>query len=228
MDRTATPTRISRVDSRYRHRAQDVAIPRRSAPTLNEEEGGLSGRDSDGDLRSMSRHHRFFHRRAGQNTRVVTVAVEVVATVDTNGVLVAKETMAPVTPQASSAPTGAAVAVAVSVGLPQQILPSALLPAASLPAVPSVPPMPTAVFPSMPSVPSVPHFPSDLTVPAYPFASGASVIQVVASSDSISASPIPTSAPGSTAASSASPAPVLVSPISSLANSTVSSTYSQS
>jgi hypothetical protein len=222
MDSIATPTRISRVDSRYRHRAQDVPIHTRSAPTLNEEEGDSSGREPRG-RDSMSRHHRFFHRRAAQNTRVVTVAVEVVATVDTNGVLVAKETRAPVTPPASSVPTETAVALAVSVGSVQQVLPSAVLPAVSLPAVPSVPPMPTAVLPSVPSVPSVPPFPSDLNVPAYPFSSGASVYQVVATPDAVSASPIPTSAPESTATPSAAPA--LVSPISSLANSTISSMY---
>ena len=234
MDSIATPTSISRVDSRYRHRAQDVPAHRRSASNPAQEEEATSRRASDAEPRgrdSMSRHHRFFHRRAAQNTRVVTVAVEVVATVDTNGVLVAKETMAPVTPQASSAPTGTAVAAAAaataSVGSAQQVLPSAVLSAASLSVVPPMPSVSPVVFPS---VPSVPPLPSDLTVPtvpAYPFSSGASVSQIVSSSESVGASPVPTSAPQSTATTSAAPVPASVSAISSLAlaNSTISSKY---
>ena len=50
----------------------------------------------------MSKGHRFFHRRpVPGNTKVITVAVEVVDQVDSNGSLAAQETLAPVTLQAS-------------------------------------------------------------------------------------------------------------------------------
>ncbi|KAI4641104.1 hypothetical protein J4E93_007982 [Alternaria ventricosa] len=89
MDPVATPSRISRVDSRYRHRAQTVPPQSEPVPQSEEKEEESSQDDFIPELRardSMSRGHRFFHRRAALgNTKVVTVAVEVVGTVDTSG-----------------------------------------------------------------------------------------------------------------------------------------------
>lgn len=122
MDPVATPTRISRVDSRFRHRAQIVPPPQERAPESAEKEEESTKEHFVPEPRardSMSRGHRFFHRRAALgNTKTVAVAVEVVATVDTNGNLVAQETLAPVTPPASNGPTApiAAAVAATSAG----------------------------------------------------------------------------------------------------------------
>lgn len=80
----------------------------------------------------MGKPHRLFHRRQAQNTpNVLTVNVEVVATLDATGNVIGQETVTP------------AVATVAAV----------------------------------PSVPSVPPFPSDLTVPAYPWPSGVPTVQ---------------------------------------------------
>ncbi|CAN9410286.1 unnamed protein product [Alternaria alternata] len=182
----------------------------------------------------MSRGHRFFHRRAALgNTKTVAVAVEVVATVDTNGNLVAQETLAPVTPPASNGPTApiAAAVAATSAGPNPSVAPAAQqpLPSAPLPGVPAVPAVPTVALPVLPSVPAVPPFPSDLavpTVPAYPYSTGIPVAQVAVSSDLASASPIPTGGPESTATPSPAPDAAPLSDISFILNSTISNTAS--
>lgn len=170
----------------------------------------------------MGKNHRFFHRRAAQAaTQVVTVNVEVISTVDTNGDPVAQETFVPQTP---SQPTIAAAAAA-TVSAPSS--PSAVVaqagspmasasqmpsvPQASLPQVPSVPSVPTVAIPSLPSVPSVPPFPSDLivpTVPAYPFSSGIAVVQAVASTSPVISPAVSTTLAGTGATPASSPAPV--------------------
>ncbi|KAI4688749.1 uncharacterized protein J4E84_004679 [Alternaria hordeiaustralica] len=228
MDPVATPPRISRVDSRYRHRAQNVPPQSEPVPQPEEKEEEPSQVDFIPELRardSMSRGHRFFHRRAALgNTKVVTVAVEVVGTVDTSGSFIAQETMAPVTPQSPDAPalpTAAAVAAPSPAPAPS-VAPAAQqpLPSAPSPGVPAVPAVPTVAAPVLPSVPAVPPFPSDLvvpTVPAYPYSTGG---QVPATSD-LSASPIPTGAPISIATPSAAPVPL--SDVSFILNSTASS-----
>ncbi|KAJ4374555.1 hypothetical protein N0V86_007424 [Didymella sp. IMI 355093] len=180
----------------------------------------------------MSNSHRRFHRRApqaeGTGSNIKTINVEVVATVDTAGNVVAQTTVTqldsivptevsqvlPVTNAAdvsasfaaveSAVPTAPAAAADAAVSTPevpsivslpsetqlavpstpkessQSSVPSVLAEptmaaVAALPSVPSVPAVPSV---SLPSVPSVPAFPSDLTVPAYPFAS--SIVGAVA------------------------------------------------
>ncbi|EFQ86309.1 hypothetical protein CFE70_002418 [Pyrenophora teres f. teres 0-1] len=218
MDYAAPPARIPRF---YRQRQN---IP------LNEQDvdPAPTGCEPEPRRENMGRAHRFFHRRAVHgNTRVITVAVEVVATVDTNGKVVAEETLAPVTPQAPTASVTAGVpASQPSVRPPaQQPLPSVQLPA--VPAVPTValpvvPAVPTVPAPVLPSVPAVPPFPSDLTVPGYPFSTRVPVAQP-ASPETLSASPVPTGGPGSTVRPSGVPDPALLSSIHS-GNSTESST----
>ncbi|CAN9260716.1 unnamed protein product [Alternaria alternata] len=239
MDPVATPTRISRVDSRFRHRAQIVPPPQERAPESAEKEEESTKEHFVPEPRardSMSRGHRFFHRRAALgNTKTVAVAVEVVATVDTNGNLVAQETLAPVTPPASNGPTApiAAAVAATSAGPNPSVAPAAQqpLPSAPLPGVPAVPAVPTVALPVLPSVPAVPPFPSDLavpTVPAYPYSTGIPVAQVAVSSDLASASPIPTGGPESTATPSPAPDAAPLSDISFILNSTISTSTSQS
>ncbi|KAI4920725.1 uncharacterized protein J4E92_008369 [Alternaria infectoria] len=191
MDPVATPPRISRVDSRYRHRAQNVPPQSEPVPQSEEKEEEPSQEDLIPELRardSMSRGHRFFHRRAALgNTKVVTVAVEVVGTVDTSGSFIAQETMAPVTPQSPDAPalpTAAAVAAPSPAPAPS-VAPAAQqpLPSAPSPGVPAVPAVPTVAAPVLPSVPAVPPFPN---APTRSTSSSAS--QFTSSSDAASSS----------------------------------------
>ncbi|KAI4658760.1 uncharacterized protein J4E79_006519 [Alternaria viburni] len=191
MDPVATPPRISRVDSRYRHRAQNVPPQSEPVPQSEEKEEESSQEDFIPELRardSMSRGHRFFHRRAALgNTKVVTVAVEVVGTVDTSGSFIAQETMAPVTPQSPDAPalpTAAAVAAPSPAPAPS-VAPAAQqpLPSAPSPGVPAVPAVPTVAAPVLPSVPAVPPFPN---APTRSTSSSAS--QFTSSSDAASSS----------------------------------------
>ncbi|KAI4919783.1 hypothetical protein J4E90_001920 [Alternaria incomplexa] len=139
MDPVATPPRISRVDSRYRHRAQNVPPQSEPVPQSEEKEEESSQEDLIPELRardSMSRGHRFFHRRAALgNTKVVTVAVEVVGTVDTSGSFIPQETMAPVTPQSPDAP---ALPTAAAVAAPSPAPAPSVAPAAQQP-LPSAP-----------------------------------------------------------------------------------------
>ncbi|KAI4696760.1 uncharacterized protein J4E88_000938 [Alternaria novae-zelandiae] len=157
MDPVATPSRISRFDSRFRHRAQNVPLQSEPVPQSEEKEEESSQDDFIPELRardSMSRGHRFFHRRAALgNTKVVTVAVEVVGTVDTSGSFIPQETMAPVTPQSPDAPalpTAAAVAAPSPAPAPS-VAPAAQqpLPSAPSPGVPAVPAVPTVAAPPL-------------------------------------------------------------------------------
>jgi len=221
MDYAAPPARIPRF---FR--------PWQNIPLKQEVEPAPASREPEPRRENMGRAHRFFHRRAAHgNTRVVTVAVEVIATVDTNGNLVAEETLAPVTPQAPTAAVTAGVPASQPSVRPlaQQPLPSVPLPAVpavptvALPVLPVVPAVPTVPVPVLPSVPAVPPFPSDLTVPAYPFSAAVPGIPAP-SSDALGASPVQTGGPGSTARPSAVPNPALPSPIPS-GNLTESSKY---
>ncbi|KAI4714443.1 hypothetical protein J4E89_000123 [Alternaria sp. Ai002NY15] len=139
MDPVATPSRISRFDSRFRHRAQNVPPQSEPVPQSEEKEEESSQEDFIPELRardSMSRGHRFFHRRAALgNTKVVTVAVEVVGTVDTSGSFIPQETMAPVTPQSPDAP---ALPTAAAVAAPSPAPAPSVAPAAQQP-LPSAP-----------------------------------------------------------------------------------------
>ncbi|KAF2450044.1 hypothetical protein P171DRAFT_350673 [Karstenula rhodostoma CBS 690.94] len=95
----------------------------------------------------MGKAHRLFHRRSAQVTaNVLTINVEVVATLDSAGNVVGQATTTP--------------------GAGTTVIPPAV--------VPTVATAVTAL-PSLPSVPAVPPFPSDLnvpSVPAYPWPSG--------------------------------------------------------
>ncbi|KAF2635747.1 hypothetical protein P280DRAFT_493550 [Massarina eburnea CBS 473.64] len=113
----------------------------------------------------MGKHHAMFHRRQAQAANVLTVKVEVINTLDANGVIIAQET---VTPDPNS--VQAAAVTPLSSSLQVAASETAATPLSSIAAAPSVPVVPTA----LPTVPAVPPFPSDLTVPAYPFTSSTS------------------------------------------------------
>jgi hypothetical protein len=185
METASKRSRISRIDLRYRHQAQDV--PREGGVQEREVEAEVEVREKEEEKESaepdepllireeeggfiMGRAHRVFHRRQAPSN-ILTVVVDVIATVDTNSNVIALQTLTPALPSVATA--------------------------------------------ALPSVPSVPPFPSDLTVPAYPWPSG--VPSVLPSSQVVISSPLPTSAP---VASTTSPFP------SSLGfNSTVTSAY---
>ncbi|KAF2656160.1 hypothetical protein K491DRAFT_704146 [Lophiostoma macrostomum CBS 122681] len=114
-----------------------------------------------------------FHRQAASSSNVLTVGVQVVATIDPSGNTVVQGTVTNAVP--------------------------------SVPAVPTVP---------LPSVPSVPAFPSDLTVPAYPWPSGVSVSTGQSTTQPASSIPLSITLSGAT-----TPLPTLLSS-SSAANST--------
>jgi hypothetical protein len=195
MDITNTRPRKSRVDNRYRHWAQDVAprketVGKRTAvrgekegdPLLEHGEEPLLIREQRGRP-VMGRAHRAFHRQAAPapSPNVLTVGVQVVATLDATGGIVAQETITP----------------ALIPALPSVV--NQALP--SLPVVPSVPPFPSFPSAAVPSVPSVPPFPSDLTVPAYPAPPAVSSVPTVApiSSALVSSAPVSSTVPTPTA-----------------------------
>ncbi|CBX91715.1 predicted protein [Plenodomus lingam JN3] len=184
----------------------------------------------------MTKDHRWFHRRAARaSPRVVTVNVEVVATVDTNGHTLAQETKPPHT-LSPSQPANQDPAKAVASAAP--VIPASAPPVDPPPPVPSLPPqlppsalpvpkpslepaVPTVAAPALPSVPAVPPFPSNLVVPsvvAYPWPSGIPVAQSVGSSSSAAVVSSPNSAPQSSGGSS-TPIPA----ISSLSSNSTSS-----
>lgn len=248
----------SRLDSRsHRHQQYTLtqrALSRRANPYEQEVDPADKPLFKEHKRRTtMSNSHRRFHRRApqagGTGSNIKTVNVEVVATVDTAGNVVAQTTVTqldsivptevsqalPVTNTGGvSAPIAAVVSGVESVvesaiesavptapaaastpevpstaSLPsetQSAVPStpsepsqASIPsvpaqptaatAAALPSVPSVPAVPSV---ALPVVPSVPPFPSDLTVPAYPYATsvGAVAAEAIAASSSASNSTI--------------------------------------
>ncbi|KAF2275528.1 uncharacterized protein EI97DRAFT_77565 [Westerdykella ornata] len=104
MSPATTPIKPSRVDSRYRHLPQDLRI--RANPSDGEEiareqkdEQSVKAREGHPQLTReqsaesiMGRPHHFFHRRQAPPTNTVTVAVEVVATVNANGAVITQET----------------------------------------------------------------------------------------------------------------------------------------
>ncbi|KAL6704125.1 hypothetical protein ACN47E_008788 [Coniothyrium glycines] len=221
MDLSATPTRISRVDSRFRPRAPIASPSLHNAQHQWPPQGNPQPRRG---RNTMGKNHRLLHRRAAQAaTQVVTQVVQVIATVDTNGNLIAQETIAP---QASTKPAELPVAfsvpalasagplivspVASALQIPPapQAVPSTPSIASVLAlALPQVPPVPIVAAPSLPVVPSVPPFPSDLvvpSVPAYPFSSGAAVAQAVATTTAA----IPSVAAPSATASTTNLSPV--------------------
>lgn len=260
MDTTAIPSRRLTTDRRYSSRRRHVrsregileAREERPAKTLARETG------NEDELRrrsAMRNNHHMHHRRAAQadvnvgpTTKVLTVNVEVIATVDSSGNVVGQETKTqdPSIPsQVASAIVGSAGAVvstardaAGSIASPVVALPAAIIsslipsvaaiptpePApASLPQVPSVPPFPSVAQPTLPSVPAVPQFPSGFGVPTFPFASSAaSALALAASTASPAASSVLSSRPGSVtpAPSAAAASPAL--------NSTMSSNSAQS
>jgi hypothetical protein len=203
MDITNTRSRKSRVDNRYRHWAQDVAprketVGKRTAvrgekegdPLLEHGEEPLLIREQRGRP-VMGRAHRAFHRQAAPapSPNVLTVGVQVVATLDATGGIIAQETITPALPPALPSAIISALPSVVNQALP------------SLPVVPSVPPFPSFPSAAVPSVPSVPPFPSDLTVPAYPAPPAVSSVLTVApiSSALVSSAPASSTVPTPTA-----------------------------
>jgi hypothetical protein len=222
MDTTATSSRASRVESRHR-RVQNIRSDGKQKEQGRKEEDLLQGaseellvvpKEKQSQQATMTKDHRFYHRRqAGPATRVLTVNVEVIATVDSSGNLVAQETKT----QAASPPAVPAVS-AIAAAIPSVVAPvvsavvdnivNAVAPSApALPALPQVPAVPVPAQPSLPQVPavpaaptvalpvvpSVPPFPSDLKVPPYPYSSVVPVQVAQASSGSATPSPAPTS-----------------------------------
>ena len=215
MHTISTTLSASRVDIDHRHRTTGLPRNREPGPVCGgtAEERACARRHRlrrAGDISTMGRDHRFFHRRAAQAaTQVITVNVEIVATVDTNGSLIAQETVTPQppqtpqSPQTPSLPTVAAAA-AVSIQPVASVSPPVLPSQLPVPQLPTVPAVPTVPVPSLPSVPSVPPFPSDLvvpTVPSFPWPSGVPATQAVVSTGVPVPSPVPTSALESSAAS---------------------------
>lgn len=202
MEISVPSTRVSRADFKYLRRALRETLHKETFRSTRPQQEVRPDRGRD----TMSRDHRLFHRRAAQEaaTQIVTVSVEVVATVDTQGNLIAQET---IVPQAQSEPAAVALPSISSIGAPLaspvasalQLVPpvgqavgdavASVLAVPSQPvaaqavSLPQVPAVPTVPAVSLPIVPSVPPFPSDLrvpSVPAFPFSSGAVVVQAVA------------------------------------------------
>ncbi|KAJ4361000.1 uncharacterized protein N0V89_001569 [Didymosphaeria variabile] len=224
MDTGPLPTRIIRIDSRYRHQAQDVVKKEPAQVQVEEEEESshdvgepLLIREQKGRA-VMGKAHRLFHRRSAQVTpNVKTVNVEVVATLDSAGNVVGQATT---TPGVDAAPT----AVVPSVSTAAAVDPSVATAAAVEPSVATA----AAV---LPSVPSVPPFPTDLnvpSVPAYPWPSGvptAAAAETTAQSTTLES---PESTPAATLSSALSSVFSTVSGYNSTTSSASSSTASSS
>lgn len=226
MDSTA-PSRISITTSRYRHRAQ-IVWPRR------ELEVGVKEGLQEKDRRFiMGQDHRLFHHRreAQAATRVLTVNVEVVATVDTSGNVIVQGTVtqaAPAVPTLPAAINTPQAVVQSVVGIPAvsavtdaagafvsvaaaPVAPvvsavvagvGALVP--SVPTPPAVAPPAVSANPALPQVPSVPPFPTDPlpVVPSVPpFPSNLNVPSYPWPSGVVSAQAIPVSITPTTASS---------------------------
>lgn len=229
MDITETSSRRYRSDLRHRRREQNDRDCNKQKEAVNEEKEGRDGssghqplirpeKETQGAV--MTKDHRFYHRRQAQPaTRVVTVNVDVVATVDSSGNLIGQETKTPGVP---ATPTpgivdslGAVIAPVAPVASPVvnavdsaagRVLSGALdavdpavpstPPVPSLPQVPAVPPFPTD---ALPQVPAVPPFPSGFSVPAYPYGSGASALALQVTTPALSSTS--SSASGSSFAS---------------------------
>ncbi|KAF2024947.1 hypothetical protein EK21DRAFT_93651 [Setomelanomma holmii] len=202
MDITATPPRRSRYSIQQHRQTQDSHASIATSEERNIE--GVYPRAALQDLSlaqkerrkkrvAMTKDHRFYHRRQAQAaTRVLTVNVEVIATVDTSGNLVGQETKTAdadaSTPAAIVdtlegvvAPVVSAVqSVAAPVASPiVNIVDSVAAPVVSAvvnavaPSVVAVPSASVPAAPSLPQVPSVPPFPTAAlpsvpSVPAFP------------------------------------------------------------
>ncbi|KAH7136074.1 hypothetical protein B0J11DRAFT_178123 [Dendryphion nanum] len=148
METVAKLSKISRIHLRRRPSAQH--LPRGPAIVKHREEQqekeseelvadtevdhALLAREKKG-REVMGQSHRIFHRR--QEPNIVTVVVDVVATVDQHGNIIAQQTLPPALPAVLAVPT------------------------VVLPSVPPVPP-----FPSDLTVPAVPSFPWPSGVPS--------------------------------------------------------------
>ncbi|KAF2686112.1 hypothetical protein K458DRAFT_208595 [Lentithecium fluviatile CBS 122367] len=177
MDTAPGPSRISRVDLRYRHRAQHAPPAGEIAPEQDAgEEGDQRRADVDEPLlvreqrgrAVMGEGHRQFHRRAAQAaSRVLTISVNVEQTVDLAGNVVGVATVTPV--------------------------------------LPVVPPVPTNGVPTVPTVPPFPSDLVVPTVPSYPFPAAATTPTVTASAPTATApSILPTTFPVSNSTISSS------------------------
>lgn len=250
MDSTRPLSQRFRLDPRHRRSKRTSSPDERPKDNIRRDKGHPQGPPENPSLAqkerervpiTMTKDHRLFHRRQeAAATKILTVNVEVVATVDTSGNLVGQETRtqsdpAAPTPQAAvvgspqgavnvvesvAAPVVSAVGNAVNAltDSPAQVPPSVPVPAVpSLPQVPAVPAVPTV---ALPTVPAVPPFPSDLTVPAYPWPSGVSAVALQVSAAPASPSPSPTSVLGSAISVSSLAA------LNSISNSTLPSTSS--
>ncbi|KAF2175674.1 hypothetical protein K469DRAFT_56057 [Zopfia rhizophila CBS 207.26] len=139
--------RLSRIE-RYRHFAEEVS-PKETEKEfelgLPEDEEELLFDDVNEPLlirekkgrTVMGRGHRMFHRRQAEGPKnILTIVVDVVATVDVNGNIIGKETSTPVVQAAGVVPTVPAVPP----------FPSDLT-------VPAIPAVPTVPLPSVPAYP---------------------------------------------------------------------------
>lgn len=198
MDVTEPSSRRYRPDLRHRRPAQNTQKRQerrtegrkeeRARPYGSLDEPSLEQQEKE-QRRAMTKDHRLYHRRQAQAaTRILTVNVEVIATVDTSGNLLGQETK---TDNTGSTPTPAPAVVApLPAPIPAVVAPIAsavvnvvdpvvapvvnvvdpvVAPVASAvinavdPAVPAVPPAPTP-----PAVPAVPSFPQVPAVPPFP------------------------------------------------------------
>jgi hypothetical protein len=231
MDSTITLPQTSRVNSRHR-RAQNIRLNRKQeeegeGETKKEEDPvygawaqpSLAQKQKEKPQITMTKDHRFYHRRQAEAaTKVLTVNIEVVATVDTSGNLIGQETKTqadPAEPTLGAAvdsspgpvPSAAAPAASAVINALNAVEPSAppalpIVPAVPVPlqpSLPQVPAVPAAPTVALPVVPSVPPFPSDLKVPPYPWSSGVPVLVAQASTGPVTPSPAPTSVLGSSA-----------------------------
>jgi hypothetical protein len=149
MDTVPLPTRVIRIDSRHRHQPQDVVKEEAVQVRVEEEEEPLRVVEESPLIReheqpaAMGRAHRLFHRRSAHvPANILTVNVEVIATLDSAGNVVGQVTA---TPGVDTTPAAIMPSVATAVALPS---------------VPSVP-----AFPSDLNVPSVPAYPWPSGVP---------------------------------------------------------------
>ncbi|KAF2824879.1 hypothetical protein CC86DRAFT_395275 [Ophiobolus disseminans] len=139
----------------------------------------------------MTKDHRFYHRRQAQAaTRILTVNVEIIETVDSSGNVVGQETKTENSPGTPTVVGAAAVVDPLAAAISSVVAPVAspvvnvadsvaapVLSAVANAVVPSVAQVPTPpavpLAPSLPQVPSVPPFPTNPlpvvpSVPAFP------------------------------------------------------------
>ncbi|KAH8701309.1 hypothetical protein GQ44DRAFT_56329 [Phaeosphaeriaceae sp. PMI808] len=195
MESAPTSFRTSLINPRHRPRPRNIQ-PRNGQKERHTEQA------------TMTKDHRFYHRRQVQpTTQIVTVNVEIIATVDSSGNVIGRETKTQADP---TIPTPGAVVSAAPIAAPvvnaANPVPApiasvvrnagnpAVAPAASAPGVAAinalqpaeltVPVVPVPAIPSLPQVPAVPPMPTDAlpVVPSVPpFPSHNSPISSVAS-----------------------------------------------